>query len=94
MTLTRHRFEQLVARAVRRIPARFRDAMRNVAVVVEDAPADYLLAEMGITPPDTLYGLAVDPRRSDAARRLFAVKRRPAGLAVPLIAADASWSDP
>ena len=39
-------------------------------------------------PTDTLYGLAVDPRRSDAARRLFAVKRRPAGMAVPLIAAD------
>ena len=39
-------------------------------------------------PTDTLYGLAVDPRRSDAARRLFAVKRRPAGVAVPLIAAD------
>lgn len=39
-------------------------------------------------PTDTLYGLAIDPRRSDAARRLFAVKRRPAGLAVPLIAAD------
>ena len=40
-------------------------------------------------PTDTLYGLAVDPRRPDAARRLFAVKRRPAGLAVPLVAADA-----
>ena len=39
-------------------------------------------------PTDTLYGLAVDPRRSDAARRLFALKRRPAGQAVPLIAAD------
>ena len=40
-------------------------------------------------PTDTLYGLAVDPRRFDAVRRLFALKRRPAGLAVPLIAADA-----
>ena len=39
-------------------------------------------------PTDTLYGLAVDPRRSDAARRLFALKRRPAGQAAPLIAAD------
>lgn len=41
-------------------------------------------------PTDTLYGLAVDPRRRDAARRLFEVKRRPTGLAVPLIAADAA----
>lgn len=40
-------------------------------------------------PTDTLYGLAIDPRQSAAARRLFAAKRRPAGLAVPLIAADA-----
>ncbi len=40
-------------------------------------------------PTDTLYGLAVDPRRSDAARRLFAVKRRPVGQAAPLVAADA-----
>lgn len=44
-------------------------------------------------PTDTLYGLAVDPRRSDAARRLFALKRRPAGQAVPLIAADADQLD-
>ena len=44
-------------------------------------------------PTDTLYGLAVDPRRPDAARRLFALKRRPAGQAVPLIAADSSQID-
>ncbi|CAN5663876.1 hypothetical protein BH23ACI1_BH23ACI1_14800 [soil metagenome] len=39
-------------------------------------------------PTDTLYGLAVDPRRDDAVARLFAVKGRPAAMAVPLIAAD------
>ncbi len=44
-------------------------------------------------PTDTLYGLAVDPRRTDAARRLFALKRRPSGQAVPLIAADAGQID-
>ena len=37
---------------------------------------------------DTLYGLAVDPRSPAAVARLFAVKERPAGHAVPLIAAD------
>ena len=31
--------------------------MDNVAVVVEDSPLPELLAEMGIVPPDTLYGL-------------------------------------
>ena len=55
--MTRQHFERLVATAVSTIPKRFRDEMDNVAVVVEDAPAPELLAEMGIVPPDTLYGL-------------------------------------
>lgn len=38
-------------------------------------------------PTDTLYGLAVDPRSAEAVRRLFDVKGRQAGHAVPLIAA-------
>ena len=54
------------------------------------AAVDALAAgEVVAFPTDTLYGLAVDPRRPDAARRLFALKRRPAGQAAPLIAADA-----
>jgi L-threonylcarbamoyladenylate synthase len=39
-------------------------------------------------PTDTLYGLAVDPRRDDALERVFDVKGREAGVAIPLIAAD------
>jgi L-threonylcarbamoyladenylate synthase len=39
-------------------------------------------------PTDTLYGLAVDPRNSDAVRRLFALKGRPESSALTLIAAD------
>ncbi len=39
-------------------------------------------------PTDTLYGLAVDPFRADAVMRVFAVKGRSAGRALPLIAAD------
>jgi L-threonylcarbamoyladenylate synthase len=39
-------------------------------------------------PTDTLYGLAVDPRDAAAVDALFAVKRRPAERAVPLVAAD------
>jgi L-threonylcarbamoyladenylate synthase len=39
-------------------------------------------------PTDTLYGLAVDPRREDAVEELFRVKGRPAGMAIPLIAMD------
>jgi L-threonylcarbamoyladenylate synthase len=39
-------------------------------------------------PTDTLYGLAVDPRRDEAVARLFAAKGRDASAAVPLIAAS------
>ena len=55
--MTRKHFEGLVAKAVRGIPKRLRDAMNNVAVVVEDQPTPELLKEMGVAPPDTLYGL-------------------------------------
>jgi len=55
--MTRHAFEKLVAEAVTLIPARFRREMKNLALVVEDEPAEELLAEMGIEPPDSLYGL-------------------------------------
>ena len=55
--MTRAEFEQLVAEAITLIPSRFRGAMRNLALVVEDEPTGELLAEMDIDPPDTLYGL-------------------------------------
>ena len=55
--VTRKHFERLVTKAVRSIPKRFRDAMNNVAVVVEDQPSPELLKKMGVVPPDTLYGL-------------------------------------
>ena len=50
-------FERLVADALASIPRRFRTAMKNVAIVVEDEPSPPLLAEMEIEPPDTLLGL-------------------------------------
>ena len=40
-------------------------------------------------PTDTLYGLAADPFRADAVARVFTVKGRAEGHALPLIAADA-----
>jgi predicted Zn-dependent protease with MMP-like domain len=53
----RKAFEQLVAEALQSIPRRFRKAMRNIAIVVEDEPAQELLDDMEIEPPDTLLGL-------------------------------------
>lgn len=55
--MERAEFERLVAEALSDIPTRFRHAMQNIAIVVEDEPARELLREMGITPPDTLFGL-------------------------------------
>jgi predicted Zn-dependent protease with MMP-like domain len=55
--MTRARFEQLVEEALRTIPRRFRQAMQNVAVVVEDEPSPELLEEMEVEPGDTLLGL-------------------------------------
>jgi predicted Zn-dependent protease with MMP-like domain len=53
----RAKFEALVADALRRIPTRFRQAMQNLAIVVEDEPSPALLMEMDIVSPDTLFGL-------------------------------------
>ena len=55
--MTRAQFERLVERALRKLPRRFRDQIANVVVVVEDWADDETLDEMGIEPPDTLYGL-------------------------------------
>ncbi len=55
--MTRARFERLVADALETMPQSFRQAVRNVAVIVEDAPAPELLDDVGVDPPDTLFGL-------------------------------------
>ena len=66
--MTRKQFEALVERALRRLPRAFKDKLANIAVVVDDWADDQTLAEMGIEPPDTLYGLyrGVDLTRRDA----------------------------
>ena len=55
--MTRREFEQLVKEAVATIPPKFRRAVSNLAIVVEDEPSDALLEEMEIEPPDSLFGL-------------------------------------
>ena len=55
--MDRATFERHVAEALASIPRRFRDAMQNIAIVVEDEPSQALLEEMEIDPPDTLLGL-------------------------------------
>jgi predicted Zn-dependent protease with MMP-like domain len=55
--MTRERFTALVEEVLKDIPQRFRDAMTNVAVVVEDEPPPELLDELDMDPDDTLFGL-------------------------------------
>lgn len=55
--MRRAEFERLVADALASIPRRFRDAMANLAIVVEDEPSRELLDDMDIEPSDTLLGL-------------------------------------
>ena len=55
--MTRERFTRLVEEALQEIPRRFREALKNVAVIVEVEPAPDILAEMEIDPPDSLFGL-------------------------------------
>jgi predicted Zn-dependent protease with MMP-like domain len=55
--MTRERFERLVEEALRDIPKRFRDAMANVAVIVEDEPPPHVLEDMDMEEDDELFGL-------------------------------------
>jgi predicted Zn-dependent protease with MMP-like domain len=55
--MNRDEFRALVDEALAGIPGRFRDAMHNIAIVVEDEPSARTLADVGIDPPDTLLGL-------------------------------------
>ena len=49
-------FQVILRQALDDLPELFRQALENVAVVVEDRPPDWLLDELGIPPADTLYG--------------------------------------
>ena len=50
-------FQQLVNEAMASLPQRFRDAMANMAIVVEDEPTLDQLREVEVEPPDTIYGI-------------------------------------
>lgn len=69
----------------------------TVVPAAGDPPAAELLAEavaalraghIVAIPTDTVYGLAVDPFRTGAADRLFALKRRPREVDLPVLVAD------
>jgi predicted Zn-dependent protease with MMP-like domain len=55
--MTREHFKTLVQEAIDSIPPRFAEEVKNVAIVIEDAPSADLLAEMEMEPDDVLLGL-------------------------------------
>jgi predicted Zn-dependent protease with MMP-like domain len=55
--VNRDQFLARVDEAMAGIPEEFRKALVNIAVVVEDEPSATQLAEVGVEPPDTLFGL-------------------------------------
>jgi predicted Zn-dependent protease with MMP-like domain len=55
--MTEQQFEDLVREAFRSIPVDFRARLQDVAIVVEQEPAPQVLQDLGIEPPDTLFGL-------------------------------------
>lgn len=55
--LYRHRFDQLVRRAMRQLPRRFAERLANVAVVVADEATPAQKRSVGLGPEDELLGL-------------------------------------
>jgi len=49
-------FDEVLRQALDDLPALFRQALDNVAVVVEDWPPEWLLDELEVPPDDILYG--------------------------------------
>jgi len=49
-------FDNVLRQALDELPGMFRESLRNVAIVVEDRPPDWLLDELDLPPGETLYG--------------------------------------
>lgn len=49
-------FQEALRQALDDLPDPFRQALENVAIVVEEWPPDWLLDELGVPPEETLYG--------------------------------------
>jgi L-threonylcarbamoyladenylate synthase len=58
-----------------------------------DAATALMAGAVVAIPTDTVYGLAVDPRRRGATDLVFALKRRPANLELPVLVADLAQAD-
>jgi predicted Zn-dependent protease with MMP-like domain len=55
--MDRHRFEELVIRAVESLPDELRDRLENVDIIIADWPTREQLRALGKRPGETLLGL-------------------------------------
>ena len=55
--MTRNEFDQVVEEAIGLLPEEIRNALDNLAVIVEDRPSPETLLEAGLEPRDILFGL-------------------------------------
>ena len=55
--MRRRAFEKLVEKALERLPEEFRQALANLAIVIEDWPDPAIVEEITGDPEEVLYGL-------------------------------------
>ncbi len=57
MNVSHKEFDQIVKRAIGRIPEKIRDHLDNILIFVQKRPSRELLEEMGIPAGETLFGI-------------------------------------
>jgi len=77
-------FERLVDRALAAIPVPYRDALREVAIIIEDEPSLAQLRENDIDPGDSMYGLYEGVPRNEYAADWAASPNRISLFRLPL----------
>ena len=77
-------FERLVDRALAAIPEPYRDALREIAILVEDEPSSRQLLENDIEPGDSMYGLYEGVPRTEYAADWSASPNRITLFRLPL----------
>ena len=77
-------FERLVDRALAAIPEPYRDALREVAILIEDEPSREQLVENDLGPDDALYGLYEGVPRTEYAADWSATPNRITLFRLPL----------
>lgn len=77
-------FEDLVDRALAAIPLPYRDALAEVAVVIEDEPTGEQLLQNGLEPWESMYGLYEGVPRTEYGADWVAVPNRITLFRMPL----------